>query len=231
MRLKKLTTLFLAFALTATASVAATYQATDCFIIDTANPGLKKPSVCNLDRLVYGSTLGVVPSGSAGVSAVERGIGFLHQTVFTLTAASVTITDATTAGAHGGIQLYDFAGLHLTILGATSDLAITAGAGGTSDTASVICSAGTVVVTNANATLTTTEADFIPSTAATLTDGAGACDGESATAAIVQFDGTATAKDLFLNFAVPDAGQTDASNDTLAVTGTVTVTWVENGDN
>lgn len=229
--MKKLTTLFLALVLASTASFAATYQATDCFIIDTANPGLKKPSVCNLDRLVYGSNLGVVPSGSAGVSVVERGIGFLHQSVFTLTAASVTITDATTAGAHGGIQLYDFAGLHLTILGATSDLEITAGAGGTADNASVVCALGTVVTATANDALTSTEADFMASTAATLTSGVGACDGQSATAAIVQFDGTATAKDLFLNFAVPDAGQTDASNDTLSVTGTVTITWVENGDN
>jgi hypothetical protein len=49
------------------------------------------------------------------------------------------------------------------------------------------------------------------------------------TALLALADGTATAKDAFLNFAVPDAGS--SANDTLTVAGTVTVVWTNSGDN
>lgn len=222
--MKKLT-ICLALALASSAGFAATSKNVNCFELDSANPGLKKPGVCDLDRLTYGANMGTLPT--AGVTVVERGIGFVHQTVFTLTAASVTVTDATTNGAHGGIAIYDFPSASITILGATSDLAVTAGAGGIADGASALCSLGSVVVANTNATLTSTEADSMPSTAATLSGGVGACSGAST--AYAMFDGTATTTDLYLNFAVPD-GDSSAS-DTLSVTGTVTVTWTENGDN
>ncbi len=229
--MKKLATI-LALALVSTAGFAATAKKVQCYETDTSRPGLKQPGECDLDQLTYGAHMGSIPSAQvATVTKVERGYGFIHQTVYTLTAASATITDATTAGAHGGIQLYDFPNAVITILGASTDLAITAGAGGTADGAAVLCSMGSIVTATNNATLTSTEADFIPSTAATLTAGVGVCDGESVTAGLIQFNSTSTTTDLFLNFAVPDADQTDASNDTIAVTGTVTVTWIESGDN
>ena len=69
----------------------------------------------------------------------------------------------------------------------------------------------------------------MPSTAATLTSSAGNCDGEMTTALLAIQDGTATAKDAFLNFAVPDAGST--ANSTITVAGTLTISWMSNGDN
>jgi hypothetical protein len=137
------------------------------------------------------------------------------------------MTDAGAAGCHGGTKIYDFPAGNVIILGATTDLAITAGSGGITDTASVVGSVGSAVAGTDNATLTTTEANIVPSTAATLTGGVGACDGESTAAAIL--DGTATAVDAYLNFAVPDAGS--SASDTLSVTGTVTIVWVALGDN
>jgi hypothetical protein len=142
---------------------------------------------------------------------------------------SITMTDAGAAGCHGAVQLYDFPACVVSFLGASSDLQITAGAGGITDTAAVVGAVGTATVGTGDATLTTTEADIIPSTAATLTGGVGDCDGQSTTALLATFDGTATAKDAFLNFAVPDAGST--ANDTLSVTGSVTVVWIYAGDN
>jgi hypothetical protein len=44
----------------------------------------------------------------------------------------------------------------------------------------------------------------------------------------VAFDGTATAKDAWLNIAVPDAGST--ANDTFTVSGTITLVWSNLGD-
>lgn len=204
--------------------------------LDPARPGLKVNKEYDLDAQGENQTtttanVGSVPTASAtaGVTVSELGNGLLHQTVFTVNVAALAMTDATTAGCHGSIQLYDFPAGLITFLGASTDLAITAGVGGIGDTAAVVGSVGTATAGVDNATLTGAEADVIPSTAATLTGGVGACDGQQTTALVAVFDGTATPVDLYLNFAVPDAGS--SANDTLAVTGTVRVTWLWSGDN
>lgn len=170
-------------------------------------------------------------SALAGVanagSVVNETVGTIRTTL-QLSGAVVTMTDATTAGCHGSVKLYDFPACNLLFLGATCDLTVTAGTGGIADTAAVVAAIGTAAVSTADATLTTTEADLIPSTAATLTAGAGAAKGKTLTAGVVVFDGTTTAKDAYLNFAVPDAGST--GNDTLIVSGTITLVWSNLGD-
>jgi hypothetical protein len=138
------------------------------------------------------------------------------------------MTDATTAGSHGSAKLYDFPECNMFFLGGTASLTLTAGAGGITDTAAAVVAVGTATVGVDNATLTTTEADLIPSTAATLTGGVGTAAGITLTAGAVAFDGTATAKDAWLNIAVPDAGST--ANDTFSVTGTITLVWSNLGD-
>jgi hypothetical protein len=56
----------------------------------------------------------------------------------------------------------------------------------------------------------------------------GTAAGITLTAGAVAFDGTTTAKDAWLNIAVPDAGST--ANDTFSVTGTITLIWSNMGD-
>lgn len=189
-------------------------------------------------QLTWNGSAWVLPNGlvaeapgngaaaGAGVAASEKD-GVVHKTVLTLTAQSITMTDATTAGCHGSQKIYDFPAGNILILGATTDLAVVAGSGGITDTASVVGSIGSAAVGTDNATLLSTEANIVPSTAATLTSGAGAMDGEST--ATVMLDGTATAIDAYLNFAVPDAGS--SASDTLTVDGTITILWVNLGDN
>ena len=167
-------------------------------------------------------------AGVANAGAVVNETVGTIRTTLQLSNAVVTMTDATTAGCHGSVKLYDFPACNLLFLGATCDLTVTAGAGGIADTAAVVAAIGTAAVSTADATLTTTEADLIPSTAATLTAGAGAAKGKTLTAGVVVFDGTSTAKDAYLNFAVPDAGST--GNDTLIVSGTITLVWSNLGD-
>ena len=179
----------------------------------------------NLIRDAVGATAlaGVANAGAV----VDESVGTIRTTL-KLSNQAVTMTDATTAGCHGSIKLYDFPACNLLFLGATCDLTVTAGAGGIADTAAVVAAIGTAAVSTADATLTTTEADLIPSTAATLTAGAGAAKGKTLTTGVVVFDGTTTAKDAYLNFAVPDAGST--GNDTLIVSGTITLVWSNLGD-
>ena len=167
-------------------------------------------------------------AGVANAGAVVNETVGTIRTTLQLSGAVVTMTDAAAAGCHGSVKLYDFPACNLLFLGATCDLTVTAGAGGITDTAAVVAAIGTAAVSTADATLTTTEADLIPSTAATLTAGAGAAKGKTLTGGVVVFDGTATAKDAYLNFAVPDAGST--GNDTLIVSGTITLVWSNLGD-
>lgn len=161
-----------------------------------------------------------------GVSVVEK-TPVLHESIFTFTDVSITMTDAGAAGCHGSQKIYDFPAGNIAVLGVVSDLQIVAGAGGIGDTAAVVGSIGSAAIGTDNATLTTTEANLMPSTAATLTGGAGNLDGEST--AVTVLDGTATAIDAYLNLAVPDAGS--SASDTLTVNGTVRITWANIGDN
>ena len=174
------------------------------------------------------------PTGTAGsapfnasVAASTTSDGVL-KTVIQLSGLSVAMTDATTAGSHGSVQLFDFPAGNLFFLGATCDLTLTAGVGGIADTAAVVVGVGTATLATDNATLTGTEADLVPSTAATLTAGVGTGKGKSLTAGAVVFDGTSTAKDAWLNIAIPDAGST--ADDTLTVSGTITLVWANLGD-
>lgn len=181
----------------------------------------------NLVAQVAPSTgAGSVPA-NASTTATTTADGVL-KTVITLSGRSITMTDAGAAGSHGSAQLYDFPQCNLLFLGATCDLTLTAGVGGITDTAAVVVGVGTATLATDNATLTGTEADLVPSTAATLTAGVGVGEGKSLTAGIAMFDGTATAKDAWLNIAVPDADST--ANDTITVSGTVTIVWANTGD-
>lgn len=191
-------------------------------------------------ELVYNGSAWVTKDGAApvasgvgaagtSVTASEQGTGPVKQTVLTVSSLSITMTDAGANGCHGSHKVYDFPAGNIAIIGATCDLTTLAGSGGIADGAALIGAVGTVANTAANETLTSTEADIIPSTDGTLTAGAGTLKGKSTTSQIAVFDGTSTAKDAYLNIAVPNADS--SADDTVAVSGTITITWVNCGDN
>jgi len=173
------------------------------------------------------TTVGVGAKNGSAVTVVENGNGTIHKTVLTLTALSVAMTDATTNGCHGTHKLYDFPAGAIQILGASMDLTTLAGAGGIADGAALVGGVGTAAVGTNNATLTSTEQDLLSSTAGTLTSGAGTLKKYSSLIATA-YDGTATAIDAILNLAVPDADS--SANDTVAVSGTITIIWANLGD-
>lgn len=174
------------------------------------------------------TTVGVgAKAGGSAVTVVENGNGAVHKTVLTLASLSVTMTDAGAAGSHGTVKLYDFPEGAIQYLGGSMNLTTLAGAGGIGDTAALVGGVGTAAVGVDNATLTTTEQDLLTSTAGSLTDGAGTLKKYVALIATA-FDGTGGAIDAILNLAVPDAGS--SANDTVAVSGTITLHWINLGD-
>lgn len=186
-----------------------------------------------IDRVISNvngeTTSGSGAASGTGVVAAELGDAAVKKTILTLTNVSVTMTDATTAGSHGSLKVYDFPAGLISYFGGTTDLTISRVGTAITATAAVVGGVGTAAVSTDNDALTGTEADLIPSTASTLTSGAGVTKGKYASAPQVPFDGTATAKDAYLNFAIPDAGST--GNDALLVNGTITLVWSNLGDN
>jgi hypothetical protein len=176
----------------------------------------------------FKTTAGVGASNGAAVSAAEYGRGAYHTTVLTLAALSVTMTDAAAvAGCHGTHRLYDFPAGAIQVLGCSYNLTTLAGGGGIADGAALVGSLGTVAVGVDNATLTSTEADLIASTTGTLTAGVGTLKKHGSLVAAA-FDGTSTPVDVYLNLAVPDADS--SADDTVTVSGTITINWIALGD-
>ena len=178
------------------------------------------------------STYNVGAVNGSTVSAVEYGSDALHQTVLTLTATPIAMVDATVQG--GGVKIYDFPEGRIGILGCVASLAPTT----TSVIASTINSGVVGVwsigsaVAAANAALTSTEADMLPSTAwtsSTTIDVAAATVTGALVASSAQIDGTTTAVDMYLNACVTGATDIDADG-TVTWTGTITITWIHYGD-
>jgi len=167
-----------------------------------------------LDRLLGAKG---TPAGT-GVTVVES----LGKTIITLTNVAVPTVDAGAAGAQGSLKIYDFPEGLLDFRGGVTNINLTAVGAGIAATSTVIASVGTAVA-GADLTLSGTEADLVPSGSVTLVASAGAISQVSATANAVIFDGTATAKDAYLNFVVDATGST--ANASITVSGTITLAW------
>jgi len=222
-------------ALTPPIGVNSVINGTTTYALD-ANGNVSVPPDLVEDLLAAGWTRAILGLGSApaaakalGLTVEELGNDAVHMTKFTFTNFLLPIASLTNLGS-GSIKIYDFPAGLLAYYGATTNLAISRVGTGIAADAEVIGALGTTTNGTDNATLTTTEASFVPSTAGTLTAGVGAIKGKStATQAPVHIDGTSTAVDLFLNIAAPAAKVTEA--DTLKINGSITLLWANLGDN
>lgn len=178
---------------------------------------------------LLGFGIGAIPIVT-GLTSVTEKMGHIHRSLFTFTNMVITTTDGTTNGAQGSQKIYTFPRGLILILGGTANLTITGDGTGVINTAVVVGAVGSVAPAN-DATLTSTEANMIPSTASTLTAGAGVTKGRGVTQ--TYFDNTtntnSTQLSANLNFAMPDASST--ANGTITVTGTVEICWINLGDN
>lgn len=176
------------------------------------------------------TTANIGVKNGATVSVVEYGDAIFHQTVFTLTATPLTLRDAQQGQ---GTKIYDFPEGAITIIGASGSIAETT-TSVLADTlnAGVTYNWGVGTTTQANGTLATTEQDILPTTNGTASatiNVAGAASAGARTADAANFNGVASAVAAYFNVGV--AGATDIDADaTTTYTGTITITWMFNGD-
>lgn len=187
----------------------------------------RKTGLRTADISLTGSS---VPSAAAtaGVSAVRTEPRIFRE-VFTFTSVAVSLTDNTTAGAQGSLQFVAFPEGLIRPIGASCNLSLAIGAGVAS---AVVASIGSAAAANTDATLTSTEADVIPSTSCSITSSAATFAGKmTSSQAGAVLDGSSSAAGLFLNIAATDANTTGAGPFTITVSGTITLTWMDLGDN
>lgn len=164
-------------------------------------------------------------AAGTGVTA-KHYAGAVQKTVITLAGTSIATTDNGANGAQGGVKVYDFPEGSVVILGVTHNIALAKVGAGISATATVLSSLGSALVTQNEATLTSTEADIVASNSTVLVAGAGTS--KSRSTAVTFLDGTTTAKDIYLNLNVDAVGST--ATDAITATGTITVLWANAGD-
>jgi hypothetical protein len=170
------------------------------------------------------------PVSGIGVTAkhVSLGKGFI-QTTLTLDNVAQTVVNGTE---YQGTKIYDFPECRMYVTGAvatlqqktTSTLASTLNASSTG-------AIGLGTATASATTLATTMQDIIPTTAFTssATVNVAGTAVSAVLAAAAFFDGTATAKDLFLNTAYATTADVDGDA-TQTISGTVVITWQNLGD-
>lgn len=175
------------------------------------------------------------PNGT-GVVATEYGNGVFNRTVLTLTNVLITVADDAGVAQYGGAgKIYDFPEGLLNVYGAIVSGTLTMGETGTFiNTWSGVVGLGTAAAST-GATLVSTEADIMQSNAiAAAVAKVATIDAVSAATALTEaamrtFDGTATAKDMYLNIAIADDATHTAG--TGRFTGTVKFDWSILGDN
>jgi hypothetical protein len=169
-----------------------------------------------------------------GIAVKESSYGVFKKTKITCADVRFAITDDAAVAQYGGVKVYDFPEGLLCTVGAIVDGALTGGVTGTIITGfDGDVALGTTTATT-GATLTGTEADILQSTALTTAVAKVAvCDAVSIATALTEsgarwFDGTSTAKDMYLNFVIDDSGtHTDG---TASFTGTIEFIWAIIGD-
>lgn len=185
------------------------------------------------DSIVVGAGSGAVSDlGEASVGTVSAkhvAFGPFVQTTLTLDNVAQSVVNGTE---YQGTKIYDFPAGRVFVLGVTATLQQKT----TSTLASTLNASSTGAIslgtaTAASTTLDSTAADLLPSTAFTssATINVAGTAVSAALAAAAQFDGTSTAKDVYLNTAYATTTDVDADA-TQTISGTVVITWCNLGD-
>jgi len=176
---------------------------------------------------MYGS----VPSVT-GLTVAETGEGVYRKTVLKFVDVAVPLVDEAGVVAYAGLKVYDFPELAFIFNGAVADLDLTKSSTGVNASWDGDIGLGTVTASN-NATLATTEQNFIPTTA-TPQASSGVTTGDmisTATEAPKLHDGSGGAVDMYLNILVDDADHDVTTTPcNIIVNGTITFPWVIIGD-
>lgn len=171
----------------------------------------------------------VVDAGTAPIATVTAAEtpGILHKTTLTLASVPLEITADAITNAWGSVKVYDFPAGRILVHGVIVDsMAITVQTGKLPYASGGDFAIGTAATTSNDLT-GTTFVDLCPKTSIdTLTNKPNA-----ALAASAQFDGTATAKDVYVNFGIDQddflVGSTTATN---TIDSVITIHWTNLGD-
>lgn len=162
-----------------------------------------------------------------GLIVHETGNHAVHKTEFVLEDIEITITDAGAAGAHGYIEIYTFPIAHILVKSGHIKLTNTvAGIGGIANNAALDIGVGHEAVSVANETLSLYEQGATTKIDMTLTGGTSTNDNAINTTD-THHDGSGVALELFLNVAIEDASCN--ADDTLTISGKITIIWVDCG--
>ncbi len=178
-------------------------------------------------RVATSATAAVGVEANGAVAAEASG---MNRTVLTLSSVAFALTDVGATVAYSGKKIYDMPDGQIVIFGASANLTLGKSSAGVNVDWDGDFSLGTVTASN-NATLTSTEANIIVSTA-TPQAVAGATTAKAVGITTpLYLDGSGTAVDIYLNFLVDDADQDVTGTPcNLIVSGTVTLLWANLGD-
>lgn len=174
---------------------------------------------------------------TSGLSVVERGNASLHKTIITLEDVIMVMTDGTTPATDamfGTTPLYTFPAGHVLFHGShvlwpLGD--VTAGSGGLTTTADLEMGVGTTARTNqTNFALAAAEKNIVAELVlAQMVSGTTAAIESIAATAAKYLDFSAAAAVANLNFITSDNDDATA-DDTLILSGTITLLWSMQGD-
>lgn len=165
-----------------------------------------------------------VGTAVAGVTTIAETATVPVQTVISFTNVVETATDGSDEGESQ--KILDFDAGAFTVLGVIVDATVVNTPGATN---TFVMSLGSVAAAD-DATLTGTEVDFAPSATIDTVGGTVLTNAfDAVLGAAVIWDGTGTAKDLYLNIGIADADMT--TNVTFTVTGTATIISTKAVDN
>jgi hypothetical protein len=166
---------------------------------------------------------------TGGITVKNVQFGPFCQTTLSLNNVPQAVVNGTE---YQGTKIYDFPDGRIHVLGCVATLQQkTTSAIASTLNASVTGAIALGTVTASNVSLTGTMVDLLPSTAFTssATINVAGTAVSAALAAAAQFDGTTTAKDMYLNTAYATTTDVDA-NATQTISGTITITWCQLGD-
>jgi hypothetical protein len=174
-----------------------------------------------------------LPNGTT-VSATESGDGLINKTILDLGSTPVSVTSITTGAGVGGTKIYDFPQGRILMLGCMADVILTIDAADQADftdaTPEGDLGIGSVAPANADALGTdATDDDFATAVAFTM---AAYSDPsvQAPSEASLQFDGTSTPLDMYVNLLVDAADIDDGVTSTVYVSGKVICHWINLGD-
>lgn len=194
------------------------------------NANVRRIETIDLDAQAQTTENGSVPAVVAATCiATEYGDNLIHKTVLTCTALPLSITDDAGVAQYGGVQVYLFPKGLISAQAARVEGSLTLGVSGTIIDAFTGVNALGTVTASTGATLVSTEATWLQSTAnATAAAKVAAVSSVSIATALTEtaariVDGRTTAAPVFLNFAIADDASHTSGTGTF--TGTITLLW------